>query len=121
MAWFVAGGFSMWVILVVGALGLVAAAGFARRPVPDKLPRVQCLSRAVAWSSLAGVATDFAAVGTKIPGNPEWAHSPDLPLLILQGFGESMSPLIFGGALCSAIALLLAAGHGRMRAQGVSA
>lgn len=121
MEWFFAGGFSMWIILVVGGLGIAAAAAFAQRPAPDKLPRIESLLRAVAWSSVVGVATDFAAVGTKIPSNPEWAKSPELPLLVLQGFGESMSPLIFGGAICSAIALLLAAGHGRLRAQGMGA
>ena len=119
MEWFVNGGFSMWVILIVGVLALVAAAGFARRPDPAKLPRIEQLAIAVKWSSIAGVATDFAAVGLTVPSRPEWAKSPDLPLIILQGVGESMSPLFFGGAFLSSIALLLAAGHGRLRAQGV--
>jgi hypothetical protein len=121
MDWFINGGFSMWVILVVGVLALVSAAGFARRPDEAKLPRIEQLAISVKWSSIAGVATDFAAVGTQIPSRLEWAKSHDLPLLVLQGFGESMSPLLFGGAFMSAIALLLAAGHGRLRAQGMPA
>ena len=63
----------------------------------------------------------FAAVGIQIPRRPEWAKSPDLPLPVLQGFGELMSSLMLGGAFYFAIALLFAAGHSRLRAQGVSA
>lgn len=120
MEWFAAGGWSMWFLTIFGALCVMAAAGFAWRPDPSQLPRIACLSRAVGWSTLVGVSTDLAAVGFTIPSKPEWAHSPDLPLLVLQGFAESMSPATYGGAILSVTALLLAAGHGRLRAHGAA-
>lgn len=120
MDWFVAGGWSMWFLVLIGALSLIAAAGFARRPDPAQLERIASLSRAVAWSTLVGVASDLAAVGYTIPHKPEWAHSPDLALLVLEGVAESMSPAILGGAILSVSALLVAAGCGRLRAHGAA-
>ena len=115
MAWFVAGGFIMWVLLFEGVLALSVAIDFARRPIAGKLDRIYSLSRALAWSMVVGVAADLMAVGTKIPHNPAWAKSPDLGLLGLEGFAESMAPLILGGALLSTVSLLLAAGHAKLR------
>lgn len=110
----------MWFLAVIGAVAVLAAASFVHRPDPAKLPRIEALSRAIAWGVVTGVAADLAAVGTHIPGTPEWAHSPDLALLVLQGVGESMSPALFGGALSSVVALLTAAGHARLRAHGTT-
>jgi hypothetical protein len=119
-AWFVAGGWVMWFLTLVGTIAIVAGLGFARRPDPEKLPRITCLSRALVWTIVAGVASDLAAVGIKIPNTPKWAHSPDLALLVLEGVGESMTPAVLGGALLSVIALLTAVGHGRQRAHGTA-
>jgi hypothetical protein len=110
---FMRGGWIMWFLLLIGAWGVVAAGGFAVKPGAAKLERVRCLSRAVAWGVVTGVATDLAAVGIQIPNRAEWANSPTVHLLILEGFGESMSPAILGGALLSAIALVTAIGHSR--------
>jgi hypothetical protein len=118
MQWFVVGGWSMWFLLVLGGLSVLAAAKFAFRPAEAQLPRIASLSRAVGWSILVGVSSDLAAVGFNIPRKPEWAQSPDLPLLVMEGFAESMSPAIFGGAILSVVSILLAAGHARLRAQG---
>jgi hypothetical protein len=111
----IAGGWIMGFLLILGAFAVVTALDFTRHPQLEKLPRLDALSRAIAWAIATGVGADLAAVGTKIPANPKWAHSPDLPLLVLTGFAESMSPLILGGALLSVIALLTAAGHARLR------
>lgn len=118
--WFMNGGWSMWFLALVGALAVVAAGKFALRPDASQLDRIRCLSQALAWGVVGGVASDLAAVGLHIPARPEWAHSPDLPLIILQGVGESMSPALFGSALLAVISLLTAAGHGRLRAHGTA-
>ncbi|HMI93682.1 MAG TPA: hypothetical protein VK509_20050 [Polyangiales bacterium] len=118
MQWFVVGGWSMWFLLVLGGLSVLAAGKFAFRPDETQLPRIAALSRSVGWSILVGVSSDLAAVGFTIPSKPEWAHSPDLPLIVLEGFAESMSPAIFGGAILSVISILLAAGHARLRIHG---
>jgi hypothetical protein len=116
--WFVAGGWVMWFLALVGALAVSAAVGFARFPDLTKLPRIACLSQAVAWALVTGIVTDLAAVGTNIPARAEWAHSPDLALLVLTGVAESMSPGTLGGAILSVVALLTAVGHGRLRNAG---
>ena len=118
--WFTNGGWSMWFLALVGALAVTAAGKFALRPDASQLDRIRCLSRALAWGVVGGVTSDLAAVGLHIPARPEWAHSPDLPLLVLQGVGESMSPAVFGSALLAVISLLTAAGHGRLRAHGTA-
>ena len=120
MDWFRAGGFSMWFLVVFGALALLSAARFARRPSPELLARIACLERAVSWAVLTGVASDLAAVGHKIATTSEWAHSPDLPLIVLTGFSESLMPAVLGGGILSVGALLTAVGHARMHAHGVA-
>ena len=118
--WFVVGGWSMWFIAAVGALTIAAAGKFAFRPDPTQLDRIRALGRAIGWAIVTGVSVDLAAVGFHIPAKPEWAHSPDLPLLVMQGFAESMSPAVFGGSILSIVSLLCAAGHGRLRAQAAA-
>jgi len=120
MDWLMAGGWAMGFLMIIGGFTLLAAATFARRPDPTQLERIHSLARAMAWATLAGVASDLAAVGTKIPRNLAWAHSPDLHLLVLEGIAESLTPAIFGGSALAVVALLLAAGHARLRAVGVS-
>jgi hypothetical protein len=118
--WFAAGGWVMWFLTLVGGLAVAAAARFALRPDATQLQRMRELNRALSWGVLTGLASDLATVGYTIPSRPDWAHSPDLPLLLLQGIAESMSPVLFGGGLLSIAALLTAAGHGRLRAQGTA-
>jgi len=116
--WFTNGGWPMWFLALVGVLCVVAAANFAYRPDLAHVPRIRALALAEAWGVVTGTAADFAAVGMNVPNRPELAHSPDLALIVLQGFGESMSPALLGGAVLSVVALLCAAGHGRLQAQG---
>lgn len=115
LSFIIAGGWIMGFLLLLGGFAVVTALDFARRPQLEKLPRLAALSRAIAWAIATGVGADLAAVGTKIPANPKWAHSPDVHLLLMTGVAESMSPLILGGALLSVIALLTAAGHAGLR------
>lgn len=118
--WFVNGGWSMWFLSIVGVLAVVASARFAWRPDPAQLERIRCLGRALAWGIVTGTAADLAEVGLQINARTEWAHSPDLALLVLQGVAESMSPALLGGAVLSVVALLCAAGLGRLHAHGMA-
>jgi hypothetical protein len=118
MDWFRSGGAAMWFLSAVGIAALLAAASFARRPDLALVPRVERLTSAVVWSMVAGVASDLAEVGRAIPSTPEWAHSPDLVLIILTGISESLTPAVLGAAILSVDALLMAAGHARLRALG---
>ncbi|MET0343703.1 MAG: hypothetical protein ABW252_22005 [Polyangiales bacterium] len=118
MEWFRAGGVAMWFLTAVGLLALIGGGRFAARPDPALLPRVACLTRALAWGMVAGVASDLAAVGYHIARTPEWAHDPDLAVIAMQGIAESLMPAVLGAAISSVVALLLATGHARLHAHG---
>jgi hypothetical protein len=115
---FILGGYPMYVILLAGALALGAAIGFARRPEGRKLPVIGALSAATALFTLTGVAACLQAVGLETAGNPEWAKSPDIHLILIQGFGEAMSPAVLGFALLALTWLLVAVGHRRLARDG---
>jgi hypothetical protein len=110
LEFFKMGGFPMWWILAFGLLDLALGALFAFRPARRMLPVIVSVSGAVLFSVFAGVAADFAAVGLKVPQRLEWADSPKIHLIILQGFGESMSPAILGFSFLSLVCMLCAVG-----------
>src|SRR5262245_13178706 len=102
---FRAGGFPMWAILAFGLFDLSLGARFAFRPERRLLPVIVALGCAVLFSVFAGTAKDFATVGMQVPHRPELANSPQIHLIILEGFAESMSPSILGFSLLSLVAL----------------
>jgi hypothetical protein len=114
---FQAGGFAMWWVLAFGAFDLVLGALFAFRPDRRKLPAIVAMGAAVLFSVLAGTAADLAAVGMTIPNRPEWADSPKVGLIILEGFGESMAPGILGFSLLSLVCLECAVGLRKLGAE----
>lgn len=106
---FLSGGVSMIFVLLFGGAAVGAAAMTITRPSARVQSALRSLSLATAFSSIAGVASCFAAVGYHVTGNPAWAQSPDLHLLLLTGVAESMSPAVLGFALL-ALAWVIAAG-----------
>lgn len=110
---FQAGGFPMWFLLIFGLLAIVGAVLFARRPDQNTLGAVKALSVAVLASIGAGTASDFAAVGYNVPEH--FADEPNVHLIVLTGFAESMSPAIMGFAILSVVWLIVAVGHRRSR------
>jgi hypothetical protein len=118
MEFFQSGGAPMWAILVLGLLDIGVAASFARGTQRHLLPVIAALGCAVLFSVAAGTLADLAAVGTKIPNTPQWATSPRIHLLILEGVAESMAPGILGFSILSIVSLECAVGLRRMRATG---
>lgn len=116
-ALFAAGGIPMFFIVAFGLIALVAAVLFAIRPDVRKVEAVKSLSIATVLSVFAGVASDFAAVGYNVPRHPEWSRSPNVGLIILEGFAESMSPAIFGFSMLAVVWMIMAVGHRRLRPQ----
>jgi hypothetical protein len=115
--WFLlAGGVPMIVILVVGAIALVGAVRFAMTPVAGRLPHLGALALAVAATSFAGMCADLLTVSVKVPANPEMATSENLPIVLLVGLGESLTPAILGAAIVAVTALLVAVGLRRLPA-----
>jgi hypothetical protein len=108
------GGAPMWAIIFLGVLAFVAAARFALRPVRAHLPMIAALAAGVLFSIACGVMADIAAVGSNVPRNPQWANSPRIHLVLLQGLAESMAPGILGFSTLSLVALLCAVGLRRL-------
>lgn len=109
-----AGGAPSLVIVFFSLVALLSAARFAWRPEPGRLAYLIGLSAAVLFASVAGVAACLATVAVHVAGNEEWAKSPDMPLIVLTGFGESMAPAILGFAFLTAIALTTSVGLRRL-------
>ena len=108
------GGWSMFVILLFGFVALASAAYFAARPDGKHEGFLKWMSRAVLWSTLAGITSDFAAVfhyTTNITDADERGRT------ILQGAAESMSPAVMGFVFLSLTAFLAAIGRRRLDAK----
>jgi hypothetical protein len=108
-----AGGVPIWIVLFFGLAALVTGVLFAIRPDERKAAVLRALSNTTIFCILSGVTSCIAAVMSKVPGNPEWAHSPDRTLIIMTGLGESMTPAILGFTLLSLVWLLAAVGSRR--------
>jgi len=109
---FLNGGPAMFFVLVLGLAGLVAAGRFMRTPDLRRVDTVRALSLAVIFATVTATATDLAAVGyhvSKLEG--------DLAPIVLQGFSESMSPLILGVTFLCVTWMLMAVGYRRLSAR----
>ncbi len=114
MDFFRMGGFPMFLILVFGAVALVNAARFAWAPGPGRIPYQLALGAAILFAGLGGTAVDLMTVATRVPANPELAADPQVWLIVLMGFGESMAPTILATGALIGQALLVALGLRRL-------
>ena len=103
-----AGGVPALIILLLGAVSLVTAANFFRAADPGRLAVVRALNVAVTWAVIVGVAANFRAVASHVAQDPEWSKAPLLPLL--QGFAESLVPVVLGGTILSVSWILIGFG-----------
>lgn len=108
------GGYSMWLILVLGLLALGLASSFGMRPTERKLNMLRPLSLAMVFSILGAIASDVGAVMKRVPQLPEFASNPDLRVaLCTSGIAESMAPAVLGFTVLSLVWLLAAVGFRR--------
>lgn len=112
-----AGGFAMWPVLALGLVTLAAAIRMAVKPLAAKPVVIKSLTIATLFTSLAGSLTGFAAVMSKVPGNPEWANSPDLPLIVMIGLGEASGSLILGCSFLGIAWIFVSIGSRRLANQ----
>ncbi|MBI5509912.1 MAG: hypothetical protein HY903_14245 [Deltaproteobacteria bacterium] len=114
-----AGGFTMIPVLGFGLLTLALAGVFAARPSERRYGTVRALSAATLFATGSATAACFAAVMSKVPRTDAWAHSPDMPLLVMTGIGEALTPAIMGLALLTLTWLAVALGWRRLGAGDV--
>ncbi len=114
MEFFRMGGFPMLVITVFGLVGVVNAARFAWAPSPGRVPYQVAVGVSVLLAGMGGVAVDLIAVSVQVPAHPEWYAEQGLALVLLQGFGESLTPLVLACGVLIAQSLLVALGLRRL-------
>ena len=113
MEFFRSGGVPMFFILIFGLLALGTAARFAMRPEARRRVIAEALAKATLFSVGSGTLAALGTVFRQVPNNEEWAHSPDLHLIVMVGLSESMAPGILGFSLLSLTWLVLAVGARR--------
>jgi hypothetical protein len=109
-----AGGIGTWVVLLFGLITLVSAAIYAFRPTERRAGFLRGMSQATLFATLAGTTTGFAAVMSKVPSRPQWAHSPDMPLIVMTGLGEALTCAIIGFVMLALCWLMGAVGNRRL-------
>lgn len=113
---FRSGGIAMIALLLFSAAALRQNFRFARQPREAHAGSARAWTQAVLFATITAVAFNIRAVCTKVPANEEWANSPDLPLILLVGLGESLAPAVLGGAVLATCAVFSAIGWRRMDA-----
>ena len=110
---FVAGGYAMWMIAILGVACLITAVRFAMRGEPRLLGVMRALSWAVVFSTLSGISSDLTATFLHVARDPDWSKEPLLPLLM--GFGESLTPATLGFSLLAICWIIVAVGVRRSK------
>lgn len=114
---FLNGGLPMVFVLALGLAALVGAFRFATAPDGRRVGAVAALSLATFFSALVGLATAIAVAAHAIATTEEYSKDGQLPLSILQGISEAMSPVILGGVLLCVTWMVMAVGYRRMVAR----
>jgi uncharacterized membrane protein len=109
------GGFPMFFILAFGLLALGTAFAYALRPLRDREGFVRWMSLATFASIVCGTATDLATVARYVAEHP--MEPARMNVIVIEGFGESMSPAILGFSMLSLVALMMAFGKRRLDAR----
>lgn len=113
VTFFQEGGFPMWFLLAFG-LGMLGLAGrFAFAPTGWALRATLGLGSATMFTAITGMCADFAAVGHHGPEFLERHRDVKVYEMVLQGFAESMAPMILGFTMLSLAAMLVTLGFYR--------
>jgi hypothetical protein len=114
-----AGGYATWLILLFGLITLVMSGIYLWKPNEKRYAFIRAMSKATLYTTLGGLCAGFAAVMYHVPSNPQWAHSPDLHLIVMEGLGEAFSSPILGFSILGVCWLITAFGERRRSNLGV--
>ena len=111
-----AGGWSIWLVLLLTAILLVTAGRFVLDPRPARLAVIRALTLTQVFAVAMGVSSNFMAVMFNVTSRDELAESPDLHLLLLRGLGESVTPAVLGFTSLALAWMFVAVGTRRRHA-----
>lgn len=116
------GGFPMWFIVACGLVAVGGAFRYAFQPDAARLGFVRYMASATLFATLAGLLLDVAAVCRALAGQgpipPEvLAKDGQMPMFLLGGLTEAMSPGILGFLLLALVALVCGVGRSRQAVQ----
>lgn len=106
------GGFPMFFVVGFGLIALITAFSYAMRPLPEREKFVRWMALATIASVICGTAADFAAVAHYVATRS--IEGSRMSAIVIEGFGESMSPAIFGFSILSLAAAMIAVGKRRV-------
>lgn len=107
-----AGGYNMWFLAAIGAVMVWTAIQFARNADPHRLSILRALTVAIVVASIGGFIAGLIKT-CSAAGDTADMLADRLPMLI-HGFAESCSNLVFGGAFVVITWVLVAVGVRRM-------
>ena len=106
------GGFPMFFVVGFGLVALITAFSYAMRPAPERERFVKWMALATIASVICGTAADLATVAHYVATRS--IEGSRLGPIVIEGFGESMSPAIFGFSILSLAAAMIAVGKRRV-------
>ena len=111
-----AGGAGIWIVFFFGGLCLTAAARFAIRLEPSRLRVANALTWATSFAILSAVIGNLAMVLWRVSQHPKLSKSEYLPLIVMTGAAEALTPAILGFATLGVAWLLISVGLRRAHA-----
>ena len=113
---FRAGGWGMWVVLVLSVAALVNAVLFSLKPSEKRIVLIRSLSTATCFASVTAMAMDLSTVFYYVSGLKDWDGSPRIPM---EGYGESLTPITFGAGMLTLVWMVVAVGVRRSQREVV--
>ena len=109
------GGWGMYPIVVFGLIALATAGYFAVRADARTKAFLEVMPKVIFWATVTAFASDLIAVA----GYFETHEVPDAQVLrvLIEGGGESLSTVVFGGAFLMLVYLLTAIGQRKLDAK----
>ena len=104
------GGFPSLLILLFAVVALIAAGSFAWRPAESKLPTLHAINRVILCTIALGTLTGLRDLARAVGDAPD-----KMGELLVAGTGEAITIGILGFGVLSAVYILIAVGHRRLR------
>ena len=109
------GGWGMYPIVVFGLIALATAGYFAVRADGRAKAFLDLMPKVIFWATVTAFASDLIAVAGYFESHE--VPDPQVLRILIQGGGESLSTIVFGGAFLMLTYLFTAVGQRKMDAK----